>query len=208
MSDIELKPCPFCGGKAEMIVEVSKQPESAVFCQKCDAKTAWRHGIDGGLLAAIAWNRRALPSTGNEEKLVALSAEEKQTAITLIEILEARDFVPEAERGLGIQGARRFSPDFAALVRRLLSLSAPHSNAHGETHGIPRHNHDSQDEDKALIEAKIWAFERAKTVLGCDCDGGKKSMAVPVHHFTCVKSVLDREITDLAPSAPDKEAKS
>lgn len=44
-------------------------------------------------------------------------------------------------------------------------------------------------------ECAILAFERAKTVLGCDCEGGRKSMAVPVHHIICIKSMLDREIS-------------
>lgn len=53
-----------------------------------------------------------------------LSEDEKQTAITLLEILDARDYVPDEERNLGIKGAPKYHPCYAALIRHLLSRPA------------------------------------------------------------------------------------
>ena len=56
----ELKPCPFCGGKAEYIYEM---PYNAVKCTKCEAfgKTIVDsyEQQDGKAEAIEAWNRRA-----------------------------------------------------------------------------------------------------------------------------------------------------
>ncbi len=53
-------PCPFCGGEAEALCEGNRNPEWAVFCKGCDAKSAWRCSNEGGKSEAIAaWNRRA-----------------------------------------------------------------------------------------------------------------------------------------------------
>ena len=51
MSEIKLKPCPFCGGEAEMFGN-----ESAVFvgCKECTCITEW----DDDISAEIGWNRR------------------------------------------------------------------------------------------------------------------------------------------------------
>lgn len=56
---MELKPCPFCGGKAE--IKVSKKHKKFPFrvvCKRlsCAAKTARWNKLDG---AINAWNRRA-----------------------------------------------------------------------------------------------------------------------------------------------------
>jgi Lar family restriction alleviation protein len=66
-----LKPCPFCEGQPEVIREGSRQPEWAVFCKGCDAKTSWRCANDGGEAEAIAaWNRRS-PASQPEERVEA-----------------------------------------------------------------------------------------------------------------------------------------
>lgn len=56
---MELKPCPFCGGKAE--IKVSKKHKKFPFrvvCMRaaCSSKTARWNQLDG---AVNAWNRRA-----------------------------------------------------------------------------------------------------------------------------------------------------
>lgn len=53
----ELKPCPFCGGKA--VLEKMGWPHH-VYCSKCGAKiTSVRHDEDGEQEAIAKWNRRA-----------------------------------------------------------------------------------------------------------------------------------------------------
>lgn len=43
MSDIKLKPCPFCGGKAEFIeCTIALKNAIAVRCTKCNVKTESR----------------------------------------------------------------------------------------------------------------------------------------------------------------------
>ena len=51
MSEIKLKPCPFCGGEAEMFGN-----ESVVFvgCKKCTCITDW----DDDISAERGWNKR------------------------------------------------------------------------------------------------------------------------------------------------------
>lgn len=59
---IELKPCPFCGGKAHMLGGAFFSVHRCVECRRCGARTmdykseTWR---DAERMAAIAWNRRA-----------------------------------------------------------------------------------------------------------------------------------------------------
>ena len=56
---IELKPCPFCGSKAEMVEQ--RLPNTAtrygVCCGECDNGT-WKW-YESESEAAAAWNRRA-----------------------------------------------------------------------------------------------------------------------------------------------------
>ena len=56
---MELKPCPFCGGKAKYIYRL---PYSAVVCQKCKVATRlfvdYYEQQDGKAEAIEAWNRR------------------------------------------------------------------------------------------------------------------------------------------------------
>lgn len=51
----ELKPCPFCGGKAELFTEEDKYYKHMVACVKCGARTPKEH-IDA--IAISDWNRR------------------------------------------------------------------------------------------------------------------------------------------------------
>ena len=56
----ELKPCPFCGGKATYVYHM---PYNAVACKKCKATTRvftdYYEQQDGKAEAIEAWNRRA-----------------------------------------------------------------------------------------------------------------------------------------------------
>lgn len=55
-----LKPCPFCGGKARLVY---LEPVSCVVCRKCGAVSAMARDSyevgDGKEEAVEAWNRRA-----------------------------------------------------------------------------------------------------------------------------------------------------
>ena len=53
---IKLKPCPFCGGKAEILVTQETKPRFFVWCPKCECYAARVHNTRQG--AADAWNRR------------------------------------------------------------------------------------------------------------------------------------------------------
>ena len=62
--DYSLKPCPFCGGKAEMQTLYAPLHEYFVKCRKC--------GIEQKLYksrrtATIAWNRRTADANGQKE---------------------------------------------------------------------------------------------------------------------------------------------
>ena len=61
--DIKLKPCPFCGGEAELIhgTAYAEDYSSQVQCSKCGAKIKEIHrAVDycADEKAAEAWNRR------------------------------------------------------------------------------------------------------------------------------------------------------
>ena len=63
MSNIELKPCPFCGAEARMITSVSlNTPYAYVRCKNCRAETtSFRDTENNGSFifnAIEAWNRR------------------------------------------------------------------------------------------------------------------------------------------------------
>ena len=60
----ELKPCPFCGGKAKYVYAM---PYNAVKCRKCNT---WGKTVldiyeqqDGKQAAIEAWNRRYTPAS-------------------------------------------------------------------------------------------------------------------------------------------------
>lgn len=61
MKDIELKSCPFCGGKAVLLSSVFFSASAEVRCKKCGVRTieykGWSYS-DAVLLASQAWNRR------------------------------------------------------------------------------------------------------------------------------------------------------
>lgn len=64
MAEYNLKPCPFCGGKAEIIINKSKQGQTAnIYCTKCSCrKTLLRYPNYEGSIereAIETWNRRA-----------------------------------------------------------------------------------------------------------------------------------------------------
>lgn len=60
MREIKLKPCPFCGGKAEMGTEYNDPFEcGAIYCVDCGAKIEFGCGGELRLKALEAWNRRA-----------------------------------------------------------------------------------------------------------------------------------------------------
>ena len=61
----ELKPCPFCGGKATTSHGVAVTTEHFFFvsCEKCHSRTGnaykWQYGENYEQKAIEAWNRRA-----------------------------------------------------------------------------------------------------------------------------------------------------
>ena len=61
----ELKPCPFCGGKADIQLNCGQKPlvYGVVYCTKCQASPYWSKPYDKVTLAieevTELWNRRA-----------------------------------------------------------------------------------------------------------------------------------------------------
>lgn len=56
MSNTELKPCPFCGGKAELIRRSSESPYNhGVWCRSCRCRTSFEKSENE---AIEAWNTR------------------------------------------------------------------------------------------------------------------------------------------------------
>lgn len=67
----ELKPCPFCGGEAEIVMSGG---DRRVDCKKCGARSDW---YDTEAEAIAAWNRRVCVKQ-NAEKLDANSVASNQ----------------------------------------------------------------------------------------------------------------------------------
>lgn len=71
VKDTELLPCPFCGGKAKLIVNIqSFQPYALVQCENCSVETKKvMQSVDYCATdeAAKLWNRR-VPSNHNKEE--------------------------------------------------------------------------------------------------------------------------------------------
>ena len=65
--NIELKPCPFCGGQAELRVKMNEGV--TVQCSKCDVQTrSWvdfGHGTNAVRTVVEAWNRRITDGENN-----------------------------------------------------------------------------------------------------------------------------------------------
>ena len=60
----ELKPCPFCGGEAELRDDGVDYPYS-VQCTECGGMTCWYLHDDTPFGAIDAWNMRAEPTCRN-----------------------------------------------------------------------------------------------------------------------------------------------
>lgn len=55
--DSELKPCPFCGGEAEICENLDDKNLICVVCRNCKSKSSW-HVKDNKSEAIKAWNTR------------------------------------------------------------------------------------------------------------------------------------------------------
>lgn len=75
----ELKPCPFCGGKAEQYVSLSYSIERSVGCTECGADAV---GSD--------WNTRPIED--------ALLARAEAAELELVELKERMRWIPVGER--------------------------------------------------------------------------------------------------------------
>lgn len=60
MSEIKLKPCPFCGSEDVVIVKPINLGKigKALLCNKCNTRVGFPMAYDD-LMAMDAWNRRA-----------------------------------------------------------------------------------------------------------------------------------------------------
>lgn len=73
MNSIELKPCPFCGSKDVVLVEIPEDTH-CVECWDCSAKVESYNGMDD---AIAGWNSRAI----DRDELLKIADECKRTNI-------------------------------------------------------------------------------------------------------------------------------
>lgn len=99
LENIKLKPCPFCGSKATLIVDSRLfEPYALVRCENCSAET--KKMIQGVKYCAAdeavkIWNRRAIPDEVVSEVENAFIAVDEQLSNILNELrrkVEAGDF--------------------------------------------------------------------------------------------------------------------
>lgn len=63
----KLKPCPFCGGKAEYMEHfVNGDPERFISCSKCDASSPTTSNYVDWEDSIKAWNKRIMKYTEND----------------------------------------------------------------------------------------------------------------------------------------------
>lgn len=100
MSNIKLKPCPFCGGEAKIISGY----KYAVTCKECDAMTSSTYTASD---AAKAWNKRNGHQTYREyfEEQFPWDAFTDADAHTLIDGVRVCD----------VFGGKHAAPDCAAI---------------------------------------------------------------------------------------------
>lgn len=89
----DLKPCPFCGGDAEIIYrESAARPpnwdKSFVQCRRCEAESNWEETIEQ---AITAWNTRHSPVTPVEEGIKLLKRRAKECRC-IAELIKQRGY--------------------------------------------------------------------------------------------------------------------
>ena len=69
MSEIKLKPCPFCGGEAALQTAqfgAEKESRYRIKCTKCPVEIGWDYySIEG---CTVIWNRRAKNGSGGSAR--------------------------------------------------------------------------------------------------------------------------------------------
>lgn len=103
MNEVELLPCPFCGGPAEIIEADEAGPSAyAVQCQTrgCEAssRVAFALGDDVAGILADAWNRRSGVAEGGEaERVASIFKQALEIAETALEFVADMDAVRPVE---------------------------------------------------------------------------------------------------------------
>lgn len=106
----ELKACPFCGSKAEMVTNRSGDNLVRRTNRQCAAKTRPYHENEAG--ARMAWNKRAEP-TCDREALLALEAD----------IEESLSRAETDERNCAVVTSEAFA-DIAGRIRKAVTDDA------------------------------------------------------------------------------------
>jgi len=108
----ELKPCPFCGGKAEInawAAEDYDDGDAMISCEKCEAKTSIYVSTE---YAAEAWNRRTSDALEAENK--ALREDAKR--IYWAGAKDMRELLAEKMSAFGKSVHTEALPEFPACV--------------------------------------------------------------------------------------------